>query len=176
MTGLFIIAIYLMRNTVFFLRGCSLLQSPHQAFFSSCCELTWNSLLTMVLTYRRYFAPEYRLAVKPDSNSTNNNSREYLEGLQQRMMEHLRNLAPAPSVAFHERPPDIASEEALRPETMTSPRRPMMRLWSGDHSRDEGGLGSPTTSKKMRVDLSFKTENGHVEDVSPAVNGHAGGS
>lgn len=53
--------------------------------------------------YMQYFGPEYKLDV-PATSMDNQNSREYLEGLLQKVVENLRGLPGAPSVQMHETP------------------------------------------------------------------------
>jgi len=55
--------------------------------------------------YLEYYGPDYRLHIEP-SNMANLNSREYLENSLQELIENLRHMEHAPSVAQFDRPPD----------------------------------------------------------------------
>ncbi|KAL0332633.1 UNVERIFIED_CONTAM: Histone deacetylase 19 [Sesamum calycinum] len=61
--------------------------------------------------YIEYFGPEYTLHVAP-SNMENKNSRELLEQIRVKLLDNLSKLQHAPSVQFHERPPDTQFLEA----------------------------------------------------------------
>jgi len=55
--------------------------------------------------YLEHYGPEYTLHITP-SNMENQNSREYLEKVKNSVLQRLRQLPPAPSVAQHDIPPD----------------------------------------------------------------------
>jgi histone deacetylase 1/2 len=55
--------------------------------------------------YLEYYGPDYRLHIQP-SNMENQNSAEYLQKHLVQLMENLRNVEHAPSVAPFQRPPD----------------------------------------------------------------------
>jgi histone deacetylase 1/2 len=55
--------------------------------------------------YLEYYGPDYRLHIQP-SNMENQNSNEYLQKHLVQLMENLRNIEHAPSVASFQRPPD----------------------------------------------------------------------
>jgi len=55
--------------------------------------------------YLEYYGPDYRLHIQP-SNMENQNSLEYLQKHLIQLMENLRNIEHAPSVAPFQRPPD----------------------------------------------------------------------
>ncbi|KAL0343208.1 UNVERIFIED_CONTAM: Histone deacetylase 19 [Sesamum angustifolium] len=61
--------------------------------------------------YIEYFGPEYTLHVAP-SNMENKNSGELLEQIRVKLLDNLSKLQHAPSVQFHERPPDTQFLEA----------------------------------------------------------------
>lgn len=60
--------------------------------------------------YYEYFGPDYTLHVAP-SNMENKNSRQILEDIKAQLLENLSELQHAPSVPFHERPPDTELPE-----------------------------------------------------------------
>lgn len=80
--------------------------------------------------YFEYFGPDYNLHVAP-SNMENQNSRAYLESIRERLLENLSKLQHAPSVQFHERPPDTELPEEVEEEYDI---RPKGRLWDGEYS------------------------------------------
>jgi histone deacetylase 1/2 len=104
-----------------------------------------------VSEYDAYYAPEYQLTVHPKPTQTDQNSTDYLESLRIAALEHLSHVAPAPSVAFHERAPDAMNEDGSQPVSLSprsgggggggggslpaSPRggggKRQMRMWSG---------------------------------------------
>lgn len=55
--------------------------------------------------YYEYFGPDYTLHVAP-SNMENKNSHQLLEEIRSKLLENLSRLQHAPSVQFHERPPE----------------------------------------------------------------------
>lgn len=60
--------------------------------------------------YIEYFGPEYTLHVAP-SNMENKNSQALLERIRAKLLDNLSKLRHAPSVQFHERPPDTEFPE-----------------------------------------------------------------
>jgi hypothetical protein len=93
-------------------------------------------------------------------------------------MEYLRYITPAPSIAFHERPPDGASHEAYEQiffneraegaggnEDDAVDVKP--RLWDGDQV--DGG--DSEAGRRSRVDMSFRDEDG-MEEASPLKHQH----
>ena len=60
--------------------------------------------------YFEYYGPDYSIAVPPN-NMPNQNSREYLEKVLQRVTENLRNVQFAPSVQMHHVPRDMFTGE-----------------------------------------------------------------
>jgi hypothetical protein len=56
--------------------------------------------------YFEYFGPDFQLLPNISSHFENHNSRAYLEGIKSRLLEKLRMLEGAPSVAMHQIPPD----------------------------------------------------------------------
>ncbi|KAL6769853.1 HDA13 [Auxenochlorella protothecoides x Auxenochlorella symbiontica] len=65
--------------------------------------------------YYEYYAPAYQLTVPAKSEGfPNKNTPEHLQALQEQIMEHLRHIPAAPSVAFHERAPDTLGMDDLQ--------------------------------------------------------------
>lgn len=62
--------------------------------------------------YYEYFGPDYTLHVAP-SNMENKNSHVILEEIRSKLLEYLSRLQHAPSVQFHERPPDTELPEVF---------------------------------------------------------------
>ena len=60
-----------------------------------------------------YGTAEFKLTVPSKPSLTDENSKEYLDGLRIKILEQLSHVVPAPSVAFHERAPDAMSEDEL---------------------------------------------------------------
>ncbi|EGG20751.1 histone deacetylase family protein [Cavenderia fasciculata] len=58
--------------------------------------------------YLEYYGPDYRLHITPN-NMENQNSKDYLEKLKIQILENLRHLQHAPSIAHTEIPPDSYS-------------------------------------------------------------------
>lgn len=113
--------------------------------------------------YYDYYGPEYKLPVLPKEGVPNQNTDQYLENVRIKILERLSNLIPAPSVAFHERAPDMISEDAIKEESMVaSPGRPSMKLWRGD--RPAEGFQNHIRLGTSGVDLSYRNEG----DMSPS--------
>ncbi|KAH3665636.1 hypothetical protein OGAPHI_003824 [Ogataea philodendri] len=66
-----------------------------------------NSKLPETLPFRNFFQPDYSLHPNLGDRLDNKNSKRYLENLRNQLLEHLRFLRGAPSVAMNEIPPDI---------------------------------------------------------------------
>jgi len=64
--------------------------------------------------YIEYFGPEYRLHFTP-SNMENQNKKEYLEKVRNKILQNLEKISPAPNVPFHDVPSD-ALEVDERPD------------------------------------------------------------
>lgn len=62
--------------------------------------------------YYEYFGPDYTLHVAP-SNMENKNSRKILEDIKANLLDYLSKLQHAPSVQFHERPPNTELSEVV---------------------------------------------------------------
>lgn len=60
--------------------------------------------------YFEYFGPDYTLHVAP-SNMENKNTQKLLEEIRNRLLVNLSRLQHAPSVQFHDRPPDTELPE-----------------------------------------------------------------
>jgi histone deacetylase 1/2 len=56
--------------------------------------------------YEYYADAEYKMKVQPTNYIENLNTKQYLQDVKQRVMEHLRAIEHAPGVAMHEVPPD----------------------------------------------------------------------
>lgn len=92
-----------------------------------------------VSEYDAYYAPEYQLTVHPKPTQTDQNSTGYLEDLRITALEHLSHVTPAPSVAFHERPPDAMNEDELQPVAFRDGEFPTSQ--SGGTGTGGGGTG-----------------------------------
>eukprot|EP00249_Psilotum_nudum_P013113 c24157_g1_i2 orf=493-2652(+) len=103
--------------------------------------------------YYEYFGPDYTLHVAP-SNMENQNSKQYLENIRERLLENLSKLQHVPSVPFQERPPDTELPEQ---DDEDDDAHVKSRKWDGElsnsdsednerrhhnHGADSGGLFS----------------------------------
>ncbi|ERE73366.1 histone deacetylase 2-like protein [Cricetulus griseus] len=61
--------------------------------------------------YFEYFGPDFKLPISP-SNMTNQNTKEYLEKIKQRLFENLRMLPHAPGIQMQAIPEDAIPEES----------------------------------------------------------------
>jgi histone deacetylase 1/2 len=146
-----------------------------------------------VSEYDQYYAPEYQLTVHPKLSQTDQNSFEYLESLKIAALEHLSHVAPAPSVAFHERAPDAMTEEEIQLQNggdgdfPSSPRsgggggggslpasprggggKRQMRMWSGVG-------GSQSAADREAEELEAQLMNMHTTNINVDGNGGGGG-
>eukprot|EP00741_Cyanophora_paradoxa_P019334 tig00000215_g18663.t1 len=99
--------------------------------------------------YYYFYGPTYTLHV-PASNMENLNGKEYLEKCRIKLLEQLRNIEPAPSVAFHDVPPD-----SLRFENDDDRRDPDVRISQRDkdrHVRREGELDGSDVEDNQGAD------------------------
>ena len=110
--------------------------------------------------YIEYFGPEYRLHFTP-SNMENQNEREYLEKVRNKILQNLELIEPAPNVPFHNVPSDALEVD----------ERPDADLLDDDE-RGEGGAGDE--KKKLWagvVDGSYgegEKPNRNVSDIEPS--------
>ena len=110
--------------------------------------------------YIEYFGPEYRLHFTP-SNMENQNEREYLEKVRNKILQNLELIEPAPNVPFHNVPSDALEVD----------ERPDADLLDDDE-RGEGGAGDE--KKKLwagEVDGSYgegEKPNRNVSDIEPS--------
>lgn len=137
-----------------------------------------------VSEYDDYYAPKYRLTVEPVESLTDQNSKEYLEELRNKILQYLSQVTPAPSVAFHERAPDAMSEDDMITEQPyvgpSSPRGggarrgPTQRLWGGGGGGGGGLQGAAAErdaedqegaaferqfgGNRVRMDISYKDQ------------------
>lgn len=94
--------------------------------------------------FHESFEPLYRLHLKPASME-NCNSPEYLDRIKETIYEHLRMLTHAPSVQFHQVPPDWALEDKpegdpdKREDLPEGHREARGEYFDGD--KDQGGEG-----------------------------------
>ncbi|BBN00439.1 histone deacetylase 1/2 [Marchantia polymorpha subsp. ruderalis] len=100
--------------------------------------------------YYEYFGPDFNLHVAP-SNMENQNSRNYIESIRDRLLENLSKLHAVPSVQFHERPPDTELPEEEEEEMDV---RGKSRAWDGDMSDSESEDGEPREPRRRNHDAS----------------------
>ncbi|KAI5315305.1 hypothetical protein L3X38_044481 [Prunus dulcis] len=119
--------------------------------------------------YYEYFGPDYTLHVAP-SNMENKNSHVLLEEIRSKLLENLSRLQHAPSVQFHERPPDTELPEADDDQDDGDER------WDADSDMDVDDERKPLSSrvKKEIVETEVKdpkgsTENARGSGYDPAV-------
>lgn len=60
--------------------------------------------------YHEYYGPEYKLQITP-SNMKNLNSKQELDDIRNKLLENLRAIESAPSVARHNTPRDLEEDE-----------------------------------------------------------------
>ncbi|KAI8910871.1 hypothetical protein EDD86DRAFT_203815 [Gorgonomyces haynaldii] len=114
--------------------------------------------------YFQYFGPDYRLEV-PATNMENMNSKEYLEKMKTKILEHLRHIDFAPSVQMHQVPHDMYSSDDEEEESkdkrisqkMSDKRRvPENELSDsedeGDHRRDHRSYNEKERSSLLAHD------------------------
>lgn len=100
-----------------------------------------------VSEYDHYYAPEYQLTVHPKPTQTDQNSTEYLESLRIAALEHLSHVAPAPSVAFHERAPDAMNEDESQHVVYGDTDFPSSRPSGGGFMNSSGGGSLPASPR-----------------------------
>mmetsp|Transcript_14673 Transcript_14673/g.34924 ORF Transcript_14673/g.34924 Transcript_14673/m.34924 type:complete len:422 (-) Transcript_14673:206-1471(-) len=61
--------------------------------------------------YYEYFVPDWKLHLQPNPSMDNLNTRSYLEGIKQQVLENLRQLQGAPSVQMAQMPPSLQTED-----------------------------------------------------------------
>ncbi|KAI5059924.1 hypothetical protein GOP47_0024344 [Adiantum capillus-veneris] len=84
--------------------------------------------------YYEYFGPDYTLHVTP-SNMENQNKKNFLDNIRNKLLENLSKLRQVPSVQFQERPPE--TELADQEEDEDDDARPKGRLWNGELSESD---------------------------------------
>lgn len=93
----------------------------------------------------RYYSPDYKLTVPSKQDMNNHNSDAYLDELRTKILEHLSHVAPAPSVAFHDRPPDaVPVDDIPRADTDDEQHRGVHTTGDEDDDtyRDHGAYAS----------------------------------
>jgi len=69
--------------------------------------------------YYEYFGPDHTLHITP-SNMENQNTKAYIEGIRNRLLENLARLQHSPSVAMHARPRTPRSRKRCAPVPATA--------------------------------------------------------
>ncbi|GLT29211.1 hypothetical protein SLA2020_040920 [Shorea laevis] len=121
--------------------------------------------------YYEYFGPDYTLHVAP-SNMENKNSRQLLEEIRNKLLDYLSKLQHAPSVEFHERPPDTEIPEADEDQDDRDER------WDPDSDMDvdEERERIPSRVKREVVEPETKDPEGqkaaaeHARGFEPATD------
>lgn len=100
--------------------------------------------------YFEYFGPDYTLHVAP-SNMENQNSRQYVDSIRERLLDNLSKLNHVPSVQFSERPPDtdLGEEEEEDVDIRGKPR-----VWDGDMSESDSEDDNLREPKRRNRDTS----------------------
>eukprot|EP01133_Synstelium_polycarpum_P000412 gene412-489_t len=124
--------------------------------------------------YLEYFGPDYRLHITPN-NMENQNSKDYLEKLKIQILENLRHMNHAPSIAHTEIPPDTFSysddEDDEDPDVRISEsdrdRRVQNNAELSDSDEEDGrrnemnGLeDTPSRSRRLQVPISASDKEG----------------
>jgi len=107
--------------------------------------------------YLEYYSPDYRLHIEP-SNMENLNTREYLDMHMTQLLENLRYMEGAPSVAMYERPPDTEVFPVVYEE-----KNPDIRVHESDLDKyiyNDNELYDPDDKLKERNEMNWQnTEN-----------------
>lgn len=94
--------------------------------------------------YWQHFAPDFTLCPELLRRQENQNSREYLQSIQQLVHENLKQLKSAPGVQMQPVPSDLIDAEVLRlreeipPDAPAAQRQLTSRLWRDDEFYDNG--------------------------------------
>jgi histone deacetylase 1/2 len=65
-----------------------------------------------------YYAPDFKLSLKPNQSMENQNKREHLDAITQRVLQNLKNLQGAPSIQMHPVPPDWSFTNTVTPQEL----------------------------------------------------------
>eukprot|EP00897_Mesotaenium_endlicherianum_P004480 jgi/Mesen1/405/ME000010S_10853 len=108
--------------------------------------------------YFEYFGPDYTLHVQP-SNMENQNTREYIENIRNKLLENLSKLQHVPSVPFQERPPDTDLNEEVEQDL---DERGKEKEWDGElQATLEGpGGGGGEDYYTLPASSSFRRRSG----------------
>lgn len=118
--------------------------------------------------YYEYYGPDFRLHIQP-SNMENQNSKEYLDKVRNKMLENLRHLDPVPSVQMHETAPDaVLPEEEEEEDPDERPRvkgaHPDLSTDSDDEFEIEmkaprhSGMAEPTSAEMQEKPIATVPE------------------
>jgi len=127
--------------------------------------------------YFEYFSPDFRLRF-PSSNMENLNSKEYLEKMTMKIIENLRNLQGAPSVAMQDVPPDTQfdSEDEDEEDADERPKGKSRRTYEEySDSEDEisdgrrnydlmDGMGNKIAADKEQDEEGMDEDDGNDDD------------
>jgi len=127
--------------------------------------------------YFEYFSPDFRLRF-PSSNMENLNSKEYLEKMTIKIIENLRNLQGAPSVAMQDVPPDTQfdSEDEDEEDADERPKGKSRRTYEEySDSEDEisdgrrnydlmDGMGNKIAADKEQDEEGMDEDDGNDDD------------
>ncbi|XP_035000198.1 histone deacetylase 2 isoform X1 [Hippoglossus stenolepis] len=107
--------------------------------------------------YFEYFGPDFKLHISP-SNMTNQNTREYMEKIKQRLYENLRMLPHAPGVQMQAVAEDAVPDDAMEEDTEDPDKRLSIRAtdkriacdeeFSDSEDEGEGGRRNVSNQKK----------------------------
>nr|XP_060494004.1 histone deacetylase 1-like isoform X1 [Panthera onca] len=126
-------------------------------------ELPYNN-------YFEYFGPDFKLHISP-SSMTNQNTKEYLEKIKQRLFENLRMLPHAPGVQMQVIPEDAIPEESGNEDEEDPDKR--ISICSSDKriaceeeflDSDEEGEGGRKNSSNFKKAKRVKTEDEKEKD------------
>lgn len=128
--------------------------------------------------YFEYFGPDFKLHISP-SNMPNQNSREYLERIKNRLHENLRMLPHSPSVQMHAIPDDTFGEieeddDTRNPDERISIRTSEKRIQRDDEfseSDDEDGGRRDIRSGKLTVGKRLKGDVNGISNGSDKMGG-----
>eukprot|EP00605_Chrysophyceae_sp_TOSAG23-4_P000355 GSChrysophyteH1.ASY1.ANO1.402.1 assembled CDS len=99
-----------------------------------------------------YYAPDFKLSLKPNQNMENQNKKEHLDAITQRVLQNLKNLQGAPSIQMHPVPPDWSFAKTITPQELEdkepNKRHPSMTKDGGTKPAHPHELAKGGDSKK----------------------------
>lgn len=117
--------------------------------------------------YTNNYGPDFRLHIPVRTGKENLNSPERIAKLRNELLQNISRMEAAPSVPFHERAPDLMTEEDLQSnqlEAEESVNRLQAAHWQLPRDLKESG----PAGKADRADLAFGVSTGRADGAGPA--------